>query len=98
MTKSEIGADGKSPSNVFTPQIGKPYHLQNSQEKFRGGHGQATQQWSSENNQVFAVPRVEATSYSLNESVTTPIANQRKGFPLPKKTAVETLYENRMHL
>jgi len=29
----------------------------------------------------------------------TPMSNQRhKGFPLPKKTAVETLYENRLHL
>jgi len=50
---------------------------------------------------VFSVPRTkEGTAHSLQENVvTTPIANQRnKGFPLPKKTAVETLYENRMHL
>ena len=47
------------------------------------------------------MPRAnEGTSHSMHETVvTTPIANQRnKGFPLPKKTAVETLYENRMHL
>ena len=39
MTKPELGSDQISPSTLFSPQIGiqKPYHLQNSHEKFRSG-------------------------------------------------------------